>query len=441
MRLLVLVALCLLLVSAATAANDFPEVKTDKMVSPDEIFLVGTGAPDEAEVILTVEGIGDTIPRTPVDLILAIDVSTSMMFHLDYAKDLAEYIVTNLAAEFEFGQSGLIAFNANAMLLAELSPFHLELIPIIRGLMAFGNTALGDAINVAQSELTSPRHIEDNLQVILIISDGSSNRGADPLVAAQNAKASGTLIYAVGMGSPVEEQLLRAVASEPDSENFWSNPSPSEFNGIYEALHTVPTFRSARHMTVIEELDPRFDYVSGSFSIPPDTTHGRFADWSIGDLDIGEIWSVTFRVTASDTGLLPVEVLPTSRANYMNFAGGWVDVPFPQGYVHVIMGVGVEETVSDRSLEQSPFYLGPNPFRESVSISYLADGFADVRITIHDLAGRLTRTLFEGTPAAGSHTVVWNGKDTSGEWVAGGAYICRFESGPVTESRLILFLR
>ncbi len=427
--------------SAATAAAiGFPEVTTDKSVWPDQIYLAGTGVPDEAEVTLTIDGIGDTIPAASIDLMFAIDVSGSMEGDpLAQAKRVAEYICLSMTETAD--QSGLIAFSTNAVLLRELSDQHLELLPLVDGLEADGWTALGDAINLAQVELTSPRHKEDNLQVILLMSDGASTRGANPFEAAQNAKASGTLIYALGFGDPASEETLRAIVSEPDSETYWHYPGPSEYDKIFVALHGLPIFLAARHVSVIERLDPRFDYVPGSFSITPDTVAGRTTGWNVGELDLGQTWSVVFRVTASDTGFLPLEVLPTSRANYMNFAGGWIDTPFPQEYIRVITGVGAEESQVSVKSEENTLRLGPNPFHESCTISYYSDGYTRLRLTIHDIAGRVVRTLADGIPAAGTHSVVWRGDTQQGQQVSSGVYVCKFESPEMTEAKLLLLVR
>lgn len=435
----VLVLTCAFLTTSAIAEKP-PEVGTDKTVWPDEIFLEGTGVPDEAEITLAVNGTGDSILSSPIDLMIAIDVSGSMGgLPLADAQALAVYICQYL--EHPFTQSGLISFNADAELLRGLSFDHPGLIPYIQGLVAFGATAMGDAINLAQTELTGANHRAGNLPVILIISDGSSNRGADPIAAGGNAKAAGTLVRAAGIGSPVKEQILRTVVSEPDTENYWHYPPPDKYQEIVEALHGLPSFLAARQLTIVERLDFRFDYVPGSFSIVPDTIAGRYTGWDIGELDIGETWYVSFRVTASDTGLLPVEQLPASRANYMNFAGGWVNVPFPQGYVHVVMGTGIEEGFVSTRDETAILTLGPNPFHESCTISYPADGHSRVKVTIHDLVGRVTKTLVDGVPTAGMHDVVWRGHNQQGQSIASGAYVCRYESGDITRSRVVLLVR
>jgi len=439
MRYFVLL-LSLLVIPAAAISQSLPEVQTDIDVWPSEIFLAGTGMPDEAEVTLLVEGIGDTIPPVDIDLIFAIDVSGSMAgAPMVDAKNAATFICRGLGVFF-FAQSGLVAFSDSAVLVSPLSRNHEALILLIDGLTANGGTAMGDAINLAQQELTGPRHRAGNLRVVLLLSDGSSNRGANPIVAAHNAKTTGTLIYALGIGNPVEDAILRIVVSDPDSLNYWSYPNPTKYEEILRRILGVPTYLAAREMTVSELIDSRLNYVPGSFSIGPDSTIGETVAWSVGELGSGDMWQVSFRVTASDTGQLPVEQLPTSRAHYKNFAGAWIDTPFPQAYVNVVMGVGVEEDLNPTRVE-SIFELGPNPFREGVTITYFGDGFSRVMITVHDLAGRLVRTLVDDVPATGSHAARWQGTDNQGTDVAAGAYVCRYESAGAVYSRILLYLK
>jgi hypothetical protein len=322
-----------------------------------------------------------------------------------------------------------------------LSFDHTGLIPLIHGLATNGATAMGDAINMAQDELNGPRHRDGNLKVILLISDGSSNRGADPLEAAHNAKSGGTLIYALGIGNPVEDDILRQVVSDPDSMNYWSYPDSSKYDEIIERMHGLPSYLAARDITITELIDPRFDYVSGSFSLAPDSMLGDVVRWSTDELGTGETWEATFRVTASDTGFLPVEQIPASNAYYKNFAGAWVQTPFPQGYVNVVMGVGVEERLHPGGSEEGVFSLGPNPFHQDVTVTYFGDGLSNVRLTVHDLAGRLVKTLVDEVPAAGNHVAHWQGENNHGVAVAAGAYVCRYESAETVHSEILLYLK
>lgn len=77
----------------------------------------------------------------------------------------------------------------------------------------------------------------------------------------------------------------------------------------------------------------------------------------------------------------------------------------------------------------------PNPFNPSTVIPYHLAGPARVRLSIHDLAGRLVEVLVDETQPAGTH---------EGRWDAGrlssGLYLCRLEAEglPVAAGRLLL---
>jgi flagellar hook assembly protein FlgD len=43
------------------------------------------------------------------------------------------------------------------------------------------------------------------------------------------------------------------------------------------------------------------------------------------------------------------------------------------------------------------------------------------------MRGQLVRELINGAANAGSHQVVWNGKNESGQMIASGLYFCRIE--------------
>jgi len=53
----------------------------------------------------------------------------------------------------------------------------------------------------------------------------------------------------------------------------------------------------------------------------------------------------------------------------------------------------------------------PNPFIESVQISYEVKKSGLVTLNIYDVQGRLVQTLFEGMSSSGIHTIDWNGKN------------------------------
>jgi len=67
----------------------------------------------------------------------------------------------------------------------------------------------------------------------------------------------------------------------------------------------------------------------------------------------------------------------------------------------------------------------PNPFnpRTTVSFTMPRDGVA--LVTVHDLRGRILRTLHDGHLASGPHTATWNGLDDNGQPLSSGVYLVR----------------
>jgi glucose/arabinose dehydrogenase len=82
----------------------------------------------------------------------------------------------------------------------------------------------------------------------------------------------------------------------------------------------------------------------------------------------------------------------------------------------------------------------PNPFRGSVALSFRIESAQRVRLTLHDLSGRLVRVLHDGD-AAGEVRIAWDGADASGRAVAPGVYLATLERGGSGESVRVLRLR
>jgi hypothetical protein len=71
----------------------------------------------------------------------------------------------------------------------------------------------------------------------------------------------------------------------------------------------------------------------------------------------------------------------------------------------------------------------PNPFVRNASIRFDLGREESLELTIHDLAGRRVRRLLDGEIfPAGTHSVLWDGRDRSGARVPAGVYFYRLES-------------
>ena len=83
----------------------------------------------------------------------------------------------------------------------------------------------------------------------------------------------------------------------------------------------------------------------------------------------------------------------------------------------------------------------PNPFNTSTTIRYELPRSAPVELTIYDLLGRKMRTLVDRMQDAGTHAVVWDGKDGRNRFVGSGAYLYRLKAGGLVKTRKLLLLR
>jgi hypothetical protein len=83
----------------------------------------------------------------------------------------------------------------------------------------------------------------------------------------------------------------------------------------------------------------------------------------------------------------------------------------------------------------------PNPFSLNTTIGYNMTKGGIAEIVVFDVIGRRVRTLVSGFVRAGDHEVVWNGRDSSGERVAPGAYLYQLRTGGVVETRKFVLLK
>ena len=54
---------------------------------------------------------------------------------------------------------------------------------------------------------------------------------------------------------------------------------------------------------------------------------------------------------------------------------------------------------------------------------------------------RISMTLLDRGFPAGSHSVVWDGRDSGGQRMPSGAYFIRLEAGPHTETQRVMMLK
>jgi hypothetical protein len=90
------------------------------------------------------------------------------------------------------------------------------------------------------------------------------------------------------------------------------------------------------------------------------------------------------------------------------------------------------------------FALGknyPNPFNPSTTINFQLPSDEFVEMKIYNQIGQEVRSLVNSNYQAGSHNVVWDGKNNRGRLVASGMYIYRIKAGKYTKSLKMKLVR
>lgn len=86
---------------------------------------------------------------------------------------------------------------------------------------------------------------------------------------------------------------------------------------------------------------------------------------------------------------------------------------------------GVGEWGTGRGVGREVLSAGPSPIAGQGRLSFSLPQAGRVQLTVHDIAGRLVRTLVEAELEAGPHAIVWNTRDDAGKQVPGGVYLVR----------------
>ena len=83
----------------------------------------------------------------------------------------------------------------------------------------------------------------------------------------------------------------------------------------------------------------------------------------------------------------------------------------------------------------------PNPFNPSTTIEFSLPEPGQVSLDIYNLAGQKVRTLVAESVNAGSHNVVWDGRDDAGKLLSSGIYFAGLGAGSLVKTAKMMLLR
>jgi Ca-activated chloride channel homolog len=122
---------------------------------------------------------------------------------------------------------GLVAYAEGTHTILRPTPEHAEVRATLDALRAEGGTATGDALTGALEAL-GERGEDPPPAAIVLLSDGATTDGGDPLEAAREARAAGVPVSAVALGTPDGSLTL------PDGRTQQVPPDPDSLREIAE---------------------------------------------------------------------------------------------------------------------------------------------------------------------------------------------------------------
>jgi len=83
----------------------------------------------------------------------------------------------------------------------------------------------------------------------------------------------------------------------------------------------------------------------------------------------------------------------------------------------------------------------PNPFNPSTTIEYSLPARSPVRVEVLNTLGQTVKTLVNEVKPAGTHQVVWDGRDQDGATVASGIYYYRIEADGFVNAKKMIYMK
>jgi hypothetical protein len=165
-----------------------------------------------------------------------------------------------------------------------------------------------------------------------------------------------------------------------------------------------------------------------------ETTNEGLDSWQEREFDLsdalGALGAVRLRFTAQDTGgTTKVEAL--------------VDEVRITAKRPIVVGVGHPgETPSGRIPARLALHANePNPFQPQTLIRFDLPRPTTLALAVYNTSGQRVRTLVAGRRPAGTHSVVWDGKNDRGDALASGVYLLRLETPDRQETRKAILVR
>lgn len=153
---------------------------------------------------------------------------------------------------------------------------------------------------------------------------------------------------------------------------------------------------------------------------------------------LGELWGTANDSLAGKTAIsMTTEDSFLELVNYGRHTPVWAGGDIDVSQITAVDDPHEREPAATYMLNQNR----PNPFNGVTTISYSTERYGPVYLVVYNILGQLVRTLVNGDQAAGPHTVVWDGRDSSGRDMASGIFFYKLYAADFSAVRKMVYLK
>jgi len=227
-------------------------------------------------------------------------------------------------------------------------------------------------------------------------------------------------IYAYD-ASLILQRVVGLISSFPVEDQTRVTPvatvNVTYYNG--ELVLTSPDFKVLYSLNLSLELPQNAETGQPVFSEP-------FSSALWNQFTENNIWNFAFACITPSEGNGTICTIPISLVNSTTLALNLVINETPTTFTLECQPTGVQDLVAGTNfLAQNR----PNPFNPSTTLYFGLKENAQVELSIYNLRGQKVITLVNKELNAGNHSVVWEGKDATGNYVSSGIYFSRLKIG------------
>lgn len=321
---------------------------SNKVIDVNQIDCNGT-----LKVTLALAASPDILTN-PTDIVLILDRSGSMagspLANMKAgAKTFIDIIdeATDSSQDGHIGSGsriGIVSFSDTATADTQLITSVADLKSAVDALTAGGLTNHADAFTKA-TQLFDP--LSTNAKVMVMFTDGKTTAGPPPAPVAAAARASGIIIYCIGLiGSDgIDVAVLNDWATDPDASHVAVTPDDAELEDLFKDLAANISKTGATNIVVDEVLNPDFEITS----ITPPTkgsammVNATTLQWKIDALGVTANEGASLEFFIRHIGLSSGVKLVNQSITYSDTEGNAVTFPTPS--VSVDCGTSVHPEV------------------------------------------------------------------------------------------------